>query len=152
VWLVEAVRGWRLASLRSPAPAAPVGPLQPLIKRWLKVSSSSLAQAFGGEDLSWLLAQPALRSNPASSAGCCGDPWDVSGQVALPLAYPDSHPTTDHAIDLKYLEYNSTSGIAKKMQYSKKIAVNKALCYSFFLREGLMLFFFVLRGRPYAIR
>jgi hypothetical protein len=48
--LLGAVGGGRawLASLRSPASAAPVGPLQPLIKRWLKVSSSLPAWAFGG--------------------------------------------------------------------------------------------------------
>jgi hypothetical protein len=38
------------------------------------------------------VVQPALWSKPASLAGCRGDPWDVSRQVALPLAYPDSHP------------------------------------------------------------
>jgi hypothetical protein len=54
--------------------------------------SSSPAWAFGGEDLGRLLAQPALRSKPASLAGCRGDPWDVSLQVGLPLIYPDSHP------------------------------------------------------------
>jgi hypothetical protein len=92
--LLGAVGGGRawLASLRSPASAAPVVPLQPLIKRWLKVSSSLPAWAFGGKDLSRLLAQPAPRSEPASSAECRGDPWDVSRQVDLPLAYPDSHP------------------------------------------------------------
>jgi hypothetical protein len=62
----------------SPASIGLVGPLQPLIKRSLKVSSSSPAWDFGGEDLSWLLAQPALWSEPASSAGCRGDPWDIS--------------------------------------------------------------------------
>jgi hypothetical protein len=76
----------------SPASIALVGPLQPLIKRWLKVSSSSPAWDFSGEDLSRLLAQPSLRSEPASSVGCRGDPWDVSRQVALSLAYPDRHP------------------------------------------------------------
>jgi hypothetical protein len=70
-------RAW-LASLRFPASAAPVGPLQHLIKRWLKVLSSSSAWAFGGENLSRLLAQPALQLKPASSAGCRDDPWDVS--------------------------------------------------------------------------
>jgi hypothetical protein len=49
-------------------------------------SSSSLARASDDEDASRLLAQP------ASPAGCHGDPWDVSRQMALPLAYPDSHP------------------------------------------------------------
>jgi hypothetical protein len=91
VRLVEAVRGWRHSGLQ-PIYVAPVGPLQPLIKRWLKVSSSSPAWTLGGEDLSRLLAQPALRSKPASSARCRGNPWDVSRQVALPSAYPDSHP------------------------------------------------------------
>jgi hypothetical protein len=81
-----------LASLRSPASIDLVGTLQPLIKRRLKVSSSSLAWAFGGEDVSRLLAQPAPWLNPTSLAGCRGDPWDVSRQTALPLAYPDSHP------------------------------------------------------------
>jgi hypothetical protein len=84
-------RAW-LASLRSPAYVSLVRTLQPLIKRWLKVSSSSPAWAFGGEDLSRMLAQPVLRSKPASSAGCHGEPWDVSRQVALPLAYSDNHP------------------------------------------------------------
>jgi hypothetical protein len=45
-----------------------------------------------GEDISQLLAQLALRSKPTSSAGCRGDPWDVSRKVALPLAYSDSRP------------------------------------------------------------
>jgi hypothetical protein len=92
--LLGAVGGGRawLASLRSLASAAPVGPLQHLIKRWLKVSSSSWAWAFGGENLSRLLAQPALQLKPASLAGCRGDPWDVSRHVVLPLAYPDSRP------------------------------------------------------------
>jgi hypothetical protein len=38
------------------------------------------------------LAQPAPQSKPASLAGCHSDPWDVSRQMALPLAYPDNHP------------------------------------------------------------
>jgi hypothetical protein len=85
---------WRpwLASLWSPASVALVGTLQPLIKQWLKVLSSSPACAFGGEDVSWLLAQLDPRSKPASLAGYRGDPWDISRQVALPLAYPVSHP------------------------------------------------------------
>jgi hypothetical protein len=55
-------------------------------------SSSSLARTSGDKDAGRLLAQPALRLKPASSAGCRSDPWDVSQQMALPLAYPDSHP------------------------------------------------------------
>jgi hypothetical protein len=55
-------------------------------------SSSLPARTFGDEDASRLLAQPALWLKPASSAGCRSDPWDVSCQIALPLAYPDSHP------------------------------------------------------------
>jgi hypothetical protein len=55
-------------------------------------SSSSPARSFDDEVTSQLLAQPALRLKPASSAGCRRDPWDVSRQMALPLAYPDSHP------------------------------------------------------------
>jgi hypothetical protein len=39
---------------------------------------------FAGSGLRWL--------KPASLAGCRGDPWGVSGQMALPLAYPNSHP------------------------------------------------------------
>jgi hypothetical protein len=78
--------------LRSPASATPVGPLQALIKRRLGISLSLLAWAFSGEDLGRLLAQSSLRSKPVSSAKCHGDPWDVSRQVALPLAYPDSNP------------------------------------------------------------
>jgi hypothetical protein len=74
------------------ASAAPVGPLQALIKQRLGVSSSSPARAFDGEDPSRLLAQPALRSKPASATECRGDPWDASRQVAPLLAYPDSHP------------------------------------------------------------
>jgi hypothetical protein len=54
--------------------------------------SFSPAQTFGGEDASRLLAQPALRLKLASLAGRRGDPWDVSRQMALPLAYLDSHP------------------------------------------------------------
>jgi hypothetical protein len=55
-------------------------------------SSSSPAWTSGDEDARRLLAQPALRLKPASLAGCRGDPWDVSRQMALPLAYPGSHP------------------------------------------------------------
>jgi hypothetical protein len=54
--------------------------------------SSSLARTSGDKDAGRLVAQPALRLKPASSAGCRSDPWDVSQQMALPLAYPDSHP------------------------------------------------------------
>jgi hypothetical protein len=43
---------------------------------------------FAGLGLRWRRSQP----KPGSSAGCRGDPWDVSRQVALPLAYPNSHP------------------------------------------------------------
>jgi hypothetical protein len=59
--LLGAVGGGRawLASLWSPASVDLVGTLQPLIKRWLKVLSSSWAWAFDGEDASRLLAQPA---------------------------------------------------------------------------------------------
>jgi hypothetical protein len=56
------------------------------------VSSSLPAPTSDGEVASRLLAQPVLRSKPASLAQCRGDPWDVSRQMALPLAYPDSHP------------------------------------------------------------
>jgi hypothetical protein len=55
-------------------------------------SSSSPAWTSGGEDASRLLAQPALRSRPTSLAGSRSDPWDISRQMALPLAYPGSHP------------------------------------------------------------
>jgi hypothetical protein len=55
-------------------------------------SSSSLARTSGDEDASQLLAQPALWVKPASPVGCRSDPWDVSRQMALPLAYPDIHP------------------------------------------------------------
>jgi hypothetical protein len=55
-------------------------------------SSSSPARASGDEDASRLLAQPTLRSKPASLARRHGDPWDISQQMALPLAYLDSHP------------------------------------------------------------
>jgi hypothetical protein len=54
-------------------------------------SSSSPARTSGGEDASRLRAQPALRLKPAPLAGSRSDPWDVSRQMALPLAYPDSH-------------------------------------------------------------
>jgi hypothetical protein len=54
--------------------------------------SSSPALTSGDDDASRPLAQPALRLKPASSAGCRSDPWDVSRQMALPLAYLDSHP------------------------------------------------------------
>jgi hypothetical protein len=56
------------------------------------VSSSLPAQASADEVASRLLVQPALRSKPASLALRHGDPWDVSRQMALPLAYTDSHP------------------------------------------------------------
>jgi hypothetical protein len=39
---------------------------------------------FAGSDLQW--------SKSASLVGCRVDPWDISRQMALPLAYPDSHP------------------------------------------------------------
>jgi hypothetical protein len=55
-------------------------------------SSSSLARTFSDVDASQLLAQPALQLKSASSAECRSDPWDVSRQMALPLAYPGSHP------------------------------------------------------------
>jgi hypothetical protein len=84
-------RSW-LASLRSPASAALVEPLQALIKHRLGISSSSPAWAFNGEDLGRLHQQPTLRSKPAISARCRDNPWDVSRQVAPPLAYPDCHP------------------------------------------------------------
>jgi hypothetical protein len=84
-------RAW-LASRWSPASVALVGTLLPLIKRQLKVFASSLAWASSGEDVSRLLAQLTPRSKSASLAGCRGDPWDVSRQMALPLAYPYSHP------------------------------------------------------------
>jgi hypothetical protein len=82
--LLSAVGGGRawLASLRSPASAAPIRPLQSLIKHRLQALSSSPAWASSGEDHGRLLAQLALK--PASLAGCHGDPWDVSRQVALP--------------------------------------------------------------------
>jgi hypothetical protein len=55
-------------------------------------SSSSQARTSGDEDASRLLAQPALWLKPAPLAGSRSDLWDVSRQMALPLAYPDSHP------------------------------------------------------------
>jgi hypothetical protein len=55
-------------------------------------SSSSLAQAPDDEVASRLLAQPAHRLKPASLAKHQGDSWDISRQMALPLAYPNSHP------------------------------------------------------------
>jgi hypothetical protein len=57
-------------------------------------SSSSPARTSGDEDVSRLLAQP------APLAGSHSDLWDVSWQMALPLAYPDSHP---HDIEYKFL-------------------------------------------------
>jgi hypothetical protein len=107
--LLVAVGGGRawLVSLRSPASAAPIGPLQPLIKQWLKVSSSSPAWAFCGEDLSWLLAQPDLRSEPASSAECRIDPWDVSPLVALPLARSRKTLTIHHRSASMFVLYLS---------------------------------------------
>jgi hypothetical protein len=56
------------------------------------LSSPSPARTSGDEDASRLLAQPTLQLKPAYLAGCRGDPWDVSPQIVLPLAYPDSHP------------------------------------------------------------
>jgi hypothetical protein len=55
-------------------------------------SSSSPARTSGDEVASRLLAQPALRVKSASPAECRSDHWDVSRQMAPPLAYPDSHP------------------------------------------------------------
>jgi hypothetical protein len=55
-------------------------------------SSSSPAQASDDEDASRLLAQSALWLKPASLAGRRGDPWGISRQMALPLAYPGSYP------------------------------------------------------------
>jgi hypothetical protein len=83
---VSAVGGGRasLASLRSPAYVTLVGTLQPLIKRWLKVSSSSSAWSFGGEDLSRMLAQPVLRSKPAFSAGCHGERGTLADKLLCP--------------------------------------------------------------------
>jgi hypothetical protein len=61
-------------------------------KAWVKGLSTLPARASGGEDVSRLLKQPAPWSKPASSVGCRGDPWDINRQLAVPLAYPDSHP------------------------------------------------------------
>jgi hypothetical protein len=91
-WLVEAERGWRHASL------LPLSILSGPCRFWKsvrsRVSSSSLARASADEVTSRLPAQPAFRSKPASQGLRRGDPWDVSQQMALPLAYPDSHPPT----------------------------------------------------------
>jgi hypothetical protein len=54
--------------------------------------SSLPAWTSGDEDASRLLVQPALRLKLASSAGCHSNPWDISQQMAMPLAYTDSHP------------------------------------------------------------
>jgi hypothetical protein len=73
-----------LASLRSPTFATPVGPLQSLIKRWLKVSSSSPAWAFGGDDISRLLTHPIFgRSRPPRL-----DVAAISGTSACRLLCP----------------------------------------------------------------
>jgi hypothetical protein len=88
--LVATTHGWR-----HPGPgglAILVWYLQAFIKRQLGISSSSPAWASDGEDLGWLLAQPALQSKPTSSARCRGDPWDAIRRVALPLAYLGGHP------------------------------------------------------------
>jgi hypothetical protein len=56
------------------------------------VSSSSPTRSFDDEVASRLLVQLTLRLKPTSLAGHRDDPWDASLQMALPLAYPDSHP------------------------------------------------------------
>jgi hypothetical protein len=89
-WLVEARRGWCHAGL------LPLSTLSGPRCFWQsicwRVFSSSPARASDDEDVSRPLAQPALWSKPASSAGRRGDPWDACRQMALPLAYPDRHP------------------------------------------------------------
>jgi hypothetical protein len=47
--------------------------------------------------LQWIRSQPAAGAADSSVevgllGRCHGNPWDVSRQVALPLAYLDSHP------------------------------------------------------------
>jgi hypothetical protein len=55
-------------------------------------SSSLPARTSSGEDASRLMAQPALQWKPAPLARSRSDLWDISRQMVLPLAYPDSHP------------------------------------------------------------
>jgi uncharacterized protein (TIGR03382 family) len=52
---------------------------------------------FASLGLRWKRSQPAAGAacslvEAGRFAGCHGEPWDVSRQVVLPLAYPDSHP------------------------------------------------------------
>jgi hypothetical protein len=83
-------------------------------------SSSSPARIFDDEDASRLPAQPALRLKPTSSAGWRSDPWDISWQMALPLAYPDSHPhdiVMLGAMDNAYIVDNSRACIRIGLLY-----------------------------------
>jgi hypothetical protein len=52
---------------------------------------------FASLGLQWIRSQPAAGAATSSVevgllGRCRGNPWDVSRQVVLPLAYPDSHP------------------------------------------------------------
>jgi hypothetical protein len=108
--LPVAVGGGRacLATRWSPASVDLVGSLPPLIKRWLGgFRRLRRLRPPVDEDASRLLAQPALWLKPASLAGSRGDPWDVSRQMALPSAYPDSH-LHDNAPQGKQMWYASS--------------------------------------------
>jgi hypothetical protein len=65
--------------------------LQAFIKCWLGTALSLPAQADSGENPGRLLAQPTLYAESASLSDCHSNPWDVSRQVTLPLAYPRGH-------------------------------------------------------------
>jgi hypothetical protein len=57
-----------------------------------EVLSSSLALALLGGVASRLLVQPTLWTEPVFLSLRRGDSWDASRQIAVPLAYPRSHP------------------------------------------------------------
>jgi hypothetical protein len=83
-------------------------------------SSSLPAQTSGDEDASRLPAQPALRLKPTSLAKWRSDPWDISRQMALPLAYPYSHPhdiVMLGAMDNAYIVDNSRACIRIGLLY-----------------------------------
>jgi hypothetical protein len=42
----------------------------------------------------------------------CGDPWDISRQMALPLAYPDSHP-----YDIEFDSHFAKQVYERKIRY-----------------------------------
>jgi hypothetical protein len=78
VYKNRSIHRHQLASLRSLASVALVRTLQPLVKRRLKVSSSSPARAFGGEYVSRLWSRhpwPGVAAIPGMSADMLLCPW-----------------------------------------------------------------------------